>query len=85
MAKHLPRLSVFLIALGFLLVAAGGFARSNVTPIGAMDCGCGGAQACVTKRFTMNTGFVLFSAGGLCLLGGVSVGGYARMVRRPAT
>lgn len=68
--------------LGVLLLSLGLAAKSDVTPVGQMDCGCGGGQECVTKNRAVADGFALsLAGGGFLLLGGIA-GGAALLHRQ---
>lgn len=70
-----------LVLCGAGLFAAGQFAKSDVTPLGQMDCGCGMKEECVTKNKAVHTGEGLTVAGG-ALLGLGALGAGASIVRR---
>lgn len=55
-----------LLFIGLILVIGGLFAQSSLTPLATMDCGCGGAQACVTKQSMVSLGSLLTASGLLC-------------------
>ena len=56
------------LLLGAVLLTVGLLTQSGATPMGAMDCGCGGGHACVTKQAAVNTGAVLLTAGSSTLV-----------------
>lgn len=67
--RHLP---IFFLLLGLILLGLGLFFSIPGTPMAAMDCGCGGAQNCVTKAASVQwgtvslvSGMVFFAAGGV--------------------
>ncbi len=62
-----------LIAVGLTLVALGQLTKSEVTPVGKMDCGCGGGTECVTKNRSIDTGLWCTLGGGVLLLGGTVI------------
>jgi hypothetical protein len=78
--------SFALVFVGMSLVVLGQFARSDLTPVGQMDCGCGRAEECVTKHRAIHAGLILSLSGGGLLLAGLLIGGagLARVGRESA-
>lgn len=64
---QIKTLSWIILFFGLVLLFGGLFSQSAVTPLATMDCGCGGAQACVTKASIVNLGTILIASGILCL------------------
>ena len=79
-----PALVRLLIVSGALLLAAGLFLRSPLTPLAERDCGCGGAQACVTKTLAVRSGATALVIGGGLALGAGLGAGYVVARRRTA-
>jgi len=81
MRKNLKYLSLALLVAGGALLTLGLAAKSDATPVGQMDCGCGGGTECVTKNAAVSQGSVFAVSGSiLLLLGGLS--GTVAIVRR---
>ncbi len=79
--RTLNRLAVTLLCLGVLISGIALFSKSHLTPVGTMDCGCGGGTACITKERAGSTGVVL-STGGILLFVGGSILGAQAITRR---
>lgn len=78
-------LPLALLLAGGTLLTVGLVTQSGATPMGAMDCGCGGGHACVTKQAAVNTGAVLLTAGGSSLVVALITGAaFLRPVRQRA-
>ena len=78
--KNLRMLPLALVLCGGALLGTGQLARSDLTPLGQMNCGCG-QRECVTKTRAVNAGMALTLGGaGLMALG--AVGTAAQAVRR---
>ena len=71
-------------AVGIALMGLGIAAKSDATPVGQMDCGCGGGQECVTKNAAVRDGAVMTVAGGSFLLLGSAMGGVFLIRRKKA-
>lgn len=85
MKTALRALPLLLLLVGSTLLTAGLFTQSGATPMGAMDCGCGGGHACVTKQAAVNTGAVLLTAGGSSLVVAlITAGAFLRPARQGA-
>ncbi len=68
-------LPLALLLSGAVLFGTAQFARSDVTPVGQMDCGCGGGNNCVTKRRAADYGLLLMVSGGILMgVGALGVG-----------
>lgn len=72
--RKIKRAAVALLCVGVLLSGIALFAMSNVSPVGTMDCGCGGGTTCVTKVRTGSTGVMLLSGGMILFLGASMLG-----------
>lgn len=78
------------IALALLLVGAVGLVgglitRSEATPLGQMDCGCGkGGAHCVTKQRSIDGGSMMVGVGLVLLSAGSVMGGIALRRKVPA-
>lgn len=79
-----PALVRLLIVSGALLLFTGLFLRSPLTPLAERDCGCGGAQACVSKTLAVRSGATALVIGGVLALGTGLGMGYVAARRREA-
>ncbi|MFW5883200.1 MAG: hypothetical protein ACOCVG_02430 [Verrucomicrobiota bacterium] len=77
-------ISLGLMIAGLVMFSAGMFAKSNATPMGAMDCGCGGGQECVTKNKAVSMGSGVTVAGGVLFGLGLIGGGASLALRQRA-
>lgn len=77
----LRSVSLSLLLAGLVLTGVGLFAQSNLSPVGQLDCGCGGKQECVTKRRAVNTGLGATTGGVALIVLGSTVGLLARKPR----
>lgn len=79
--SRLKRFALILLISGFVISGLALMAQTTLTPVGGMDCGCGGATACVTKQGMGMAGLSLF-AGGTVLIAGTSMLVWSLMLRR---
>jgi hypothetical protein len=70
-----PALVRLLMLSGAVLLLAGLVLSSPLTPLAGYDCGCGGAQVCVTKALAIRSGVTALVIGGvLALVTGLGMG-----------
>jgi hypothetical protein len=73
-----------LVVAGSSLFLAAEAAKAPATPVGALDCGCGGGSACVTKARASETGGLFAVSGGILLAAGAICGGASIRARLSA-
>lgn len=81
MKRYLMGLPLALVLCGAAMNFSGQFSKSEITPLGHMDCGSGGGTECVTKERAVSAGLGMTTVGGaLCAIG--LFGGSVQIYRR---